>query len=72
MNDWRGREITVGCTIIYPCRVSSSVWLNEAVVEEVHSNKLIVAPTRSTHRWRASTGRSVTLTALERVTVVPA
>lgn len=34
--DWRGQEISVGDTIVYPGRASSSLWMNEATVLEIN------------------------------------
>lgn len=38
MKDWRGVEITVGCHVVYPVRQSSSVWMTEGRVEELHED----------------------------------
>lgn len=37
MLDWRGVEIKVGDIVVYPVRQSSSVWMVEGRVEELHS-----------------------------------
>ena len=57
--DWRGTPLTVGSTIVYPSRHSSSVWMTEAVVEAIHYQahdrskiaKLIVRRSKMTRRW---------------------
>lgn len=35
ITDWRGVEIKVGDVVVYPGRQSSSMWMVEAVVEEL-------------------------------------
>lgn len=35
LKDWRGHNIIPGCIITYPCRQGSSLWVQEAVVEDV-------------------------------------
>ena len=35
IKDWRGNEIQVGDTVIYPGRMSSSLWLSEATVLDI-------------------------------------
>lgn len=37
--DWRGVEIKVGALVVYPVRQSSSVWMTEGRVEELHYNE---------------------------------
>jgi hypothetical protein len=37
MVDWRGQEIKVGDVVVYPVRQSSSVWMVEGEVVELHS-----------------------------------
>lgn len=38
LKDWRGAELRVGDTIVYPGRMSSSLWLTEAEIVEVMSD----------------------------------
>lgn len=35
MKDWRGVEIQIGDTVVYPTTQSSSLTMNEAIVDEV-------------------------------------
>lgn len=41
--DMRGELIKVGSVVVYPGRAGSNLWLNEAIVEEVHP-RLMVRP----------------------------
>ena len=42
MNDFLGRELKAGQRIVYPGRRSSSLWMNEGIIERVDSGKLKV------------------------------
>jgi len=42
MKDFRGVEIQVGDTVVYPGRQGSSMWMSQALVKEVKENTLIV------------------------------
>ena len=50
MKDFRGKEITVGCTIAYPGRHSSTVYINVGVVVEIISDEELRVE-RLTKRW---------------------
>lgn len=77
MKDWRGTDITIGSTIVYPGRHSSSLWMTEAIVLNITERKtwqgavpvLIVLPIQSTG-YAPAKPRKVVLTALERITVL--
>jgi hypothetical protein len=77
MMDWRGTKIEEGVTIVYPGRQSSSMWMIEAIVLEVTTQQhwnleipaLRVQPIK-TGRFGDRSLRPVTITALERVTVI--
>jgi hypothetical protein len=80
MNDFRGRPIVPGCIVVYPVRVSSSVWVVEAEVLEVHEPKHLRPNWRDqgsikVRRLRSSDDpyfapREVTVTSMDRVVVV--
>lgn len=78
MFDWRGNEIVVGSIVVYPGRQSSSMWMIEAevlaIVEVDHWGitqiGLRVQPLRQGTFSRTNM-KPKTLTALERVTVIP-
>lgn len=78
MHDWRGASIVPGATIVYPVRHASSMWMVEAkVLSIVETNHwgikvkgLKVQPIRQGTYGRTNM-KPVTLTALERVTVIP-
>lgn len=82
MKDWRGTEIKVGSLIVYPVRQSSSLWVNEARVTEIipysgsRTDKwapigtLKAQTTRMYDSW-SKPGKVVTVSCVERVTVVP-
>ena len=62
--DWRGTPLHIGSTIVYPSRHSSSVWMTEAIIEEVHMvhervTKLVVRRSRMTRRWATEIVRPV-------------
>lgn len=71
MKDWRGVEIVVGSTIVYPGRHSSSMWMCEATVLNITERKgwhgtvpvIVAQPVRGK-------ARKVVLTCIDRVTVV--
>lgn len=79
IRDWRGALITEGSLIVYPARHGSSMWVVEAQVlkiidkHELHTGRVIpalrVRPVGATWTHRI-TMKKVTLTALDRVTVV--
>ena len=33
--DWRGTPIEIGCHVVYPSRISSSLYVHEGVVEDI-------------------------------------
>ena len=79
MRDWRGSIFQVGSHVIYPQRHGSTMWMVEARINEVteveKSNgktvpALKVTPTAATWTHRIAS-KPVTLTALDRVTLVP-
>jgi hypothetical protein len=47
MKDWRGTEIEVGATVVYPGRGGSSLWMTEGTVVALHSE------TEDRWDWRA-------------------
>jgi hypothetical protein len=67
MKDFRGKDIAVGATIVYPGRASSSLWMTEATVEKVNETGDC---TQSLVARRTFDNRKVTLTEIGRVTVV--
>lgn len=77
MRDWRGNPVSVGSVIVYPQRHSSHMWMVEARVEEITEKDqrdrivpaLKVKPINATWTHRIAE-RTVTLTSLDRVTVV--
>lgn len=77
LTDWRGTPIEPGCTIVYPGRKSSSLWVTEAVVIETGTQPswrgviphLVVQITKSSGYFR--TPRRVRLTSIDKVTVIP-
>jgi hypothetical protein len=81
LKDWRGTAITAGSIIVYPGRHSSSLWMTEATVLSVTERPtyrgpervLVVLPSRTQGytptNWKP---RKVTITAIDRVTVVRA
>lgn len=81
LKDWRGTPIHVGSTVTYAVKQSSSVYVNEAVVEEIteeRTRRMSLAPQpflvvkgtgRGSSNWRAHTKR-VKLTSLKTVTVL--
>jgi endonuclease/exonuclease/phosphatase family metal-dependent hydrolase len=40
MKDFMGREITAGCTIVYPVRRASSMWLSRMEVQQVTAKSI--------------------------------
>lgn len=81
LKDWRGEPIEVGATVVYPARVSSSMWMVEAEVKEIFQKQtgwrgelswaLKVQPLRMTrNRDSLRDKRATTLTELSRVTVI--
>jgi hypothetical protein len=82
LKDFRGTPITVGCRILYPCRASSSVWMNEAEVKEIETVKaplpysgrdrlrLKVVPIRSSDTYTKFTGKATWIECVNRVAVV--
>jgi hypothetical protein len=77
MLDWRGTPIVKDAIVIYPGRQSSSMWMVEAIVLDVTTKEhwydvipaLVVQPIK-TGRFHHRVLKPVTLTALERVTVI--
>lgn len=73
MKDWRGRDVVPGSVIVYPGRQGSSMWLMEAVVDRVDEvdggYSLNVTLTGCTG-YRGVSGRRVTVTRTDKVTVV--
>lgn len=78
LRDWRGAPINEGSLIVYPARHGSSMWVVEAEVlkiieKQVDSDRVIpalrVRPIGATWTHRIAM-KKVTLTALDRVTVV--
>lgn len=83
LKDWRGTPITAGCTIVYPGRASSSMWMNEGTVKEINVKlvsrwngdpervtTLTVVRTRTTG-YGAIKSQPYTIDSVDRVTVVP-
>ncbi len=70
MKDWRGTPIEEGSTVVYPGRVSSALWMNEAKVVEVQDGRLKVHRTARSRRGWGTTDKVTYLTAIDRVTVV--
>lgn len=83
IQDWRGNEIVVGSTIIYPGRYSSSLYMVEAYVMEVGEKKkyswredlipyIKAKPLlqKSHGRPRTREDKEVTLTRVDLVTVI--
>lgn len=78
MRDWRGVLVEKGSTIVYPQRRSSSLWMVEATVIAVTEREkdgrtvpaLKVLPITTTWTHYNVEQREVTLTALDRVSVV--
>lgn len=68
MLDFRGVEIRVGSTIVYPGRQGSSIWLNAAEVVRVEDAQLRVRVTGNSEG--VTQNRLTTLTAVDRVAVV--
>ena len=80
LKDWRGVAITVGATILYAVKHSTSIEIVEGTVLAVDQitdwrgtrMSLRVQPTRSTSRYRSDANRPVHLTNLDKVTVLKA
>lgn len=79
MRDWRGTLIFPGTYIVYPVRQSSLMWMVEARVEELAETEdpfgkvtpvLKVKPLNSTWTRSSTSNKIVTLTVLDRVTVI--
>ena len=71
LRDFRGTPILVGSRILYPCRASSSVWMNEAEVKSINEDKtLTVVPVRSSDTWNKFNGRATRIYCVGRVAVV--
>lgn len=83
MKDWRGTDIEVGSTIVYPSRTGSAMWMVEAVVDDVYmverygrkEPRLRVKRKKETspylgNDYRLVQGRPTVLHAVDRVTVV--
>lgn len=62
--DFMGREITVGCTVVYPVRRGSSMWMQRIKVTQVIAGK---TPTLGGYN---GDGRKITLHNVANVTVV--
>lgn len=62
MVDFRGRDIHVGDRIVYPNRHGSTLWMNEAEVDDIYSTSIIAR--------RIDTGRIVEIFNPDRVVVV--
>jgi hypothetical protein len=79
MIDWRGTEIKPGSIIVYPGRQSSSMWMVEAEVMEIITVSPLYSwqPTEALRVQPLRQGgmrvnkKPVTITAIERVTVLP-
>lgn len=82
LKDFRGTPITVGSVIVYPGRQSSSLWMTEAVVEEIITRTswndrevpaLRVRPTLTTGYPEIpdSGGKIVVIEQVGRIVVVP-
>ncbi len=82
MNDWRGSPILPGAVIVYPGRHGSRLWMVEGEVMAIGEKNrdpfdfsdripfITVQPTRETG-WRGERKRKpVTLTSIERITVI--
>lgn len=61
VKDWRGVKIKVGSTVVYPSRQGSHLWMNEAEVVSVDSERIGV---------RHKDGGRVSYPATNRITVV--
>ena len=57
--DWRGQTLNVGYKVVYPGRMGSSLWLREGVIEEIHSDAIVVRLTY-VDNWQGG-GRRVTI-----------
>lgn len=80
--DWRGNPITEGCTIVYPVTYGSTLYVREAVVQEIidtgktdyNGEQLLmlrVQPTADTSYGTLTNNQKiVSLHSLSRVTVV--
>lgn len=53
--DWRGKEIKVGSTVVYPTRVSSSLSVHEGKVLEIIDTEPYNNWNRETKEWEKST-----------------
>lgn len=79
MRDWRGSLLEDGSYVVYPQRHSSHMWMVEARVDEItevdRGDKVLpalkVTPLKATWTHRLGS-KPVTLTALDRVTVISA
>lgn len=70
MRDWRGTEIKVGSTVLYPQTVSSSLWVTEAEVTSLKPFRVKRLRQITNYGVRAVDHKVVTLTALGRLTVL--
>lgn len=83
VNDWRGAPIEPGCTIVYPGRQGSSLWMTEAKVLSVREvpieygyrkgqvvHQIDAQPLRRSG-WRSNDGlKRIVITSVDRVTVI--
>lgn len=82
--DWLGTPITEGCTIIYPGRQASSMWMNQATVLLIDKKTtaawnggvrtewiLTVRRTKSSNLGHPTADTPTKISALDRVTVMP-
>lgn len=76
--DWRGRQIMVGSTVVYPGRSGSSLWMNEGVIEELSFSmsgdikdvKVRKLRERRYGRTYPASGRVTSIVRADRLTVV--
>ncbi len=76
MKDWRGTVIKVGAKVVYPSRQSSSLWMNEGIVESVEvengKDRVGVRKTREARfgTSKKTSGSRVAYPDSDRITVV--
>lgn len=71
IKDWRGNEIKIGSTIVYPGRSGSSMWMTEAKVIDIqHKAQFPWEPTPVPILKIDVNGVITTIKRIDRVTVV--
>lgn len=62
MKDWRGTEVKVGSTVVYPSRQGSQLWMSEGEVVTIATDKVGV---------RKKNARRISYPDARRITVIP-